>query len=108
MTWFRCPHLRVDVELTDERESHVAGQHPDLLPQYRDRLATVLSDPDEVRRSGRLGNTWLFSHWFDDVRGGKHIVVVVALDPPPATRGWVVTAYIARRLSGGILEWTRS
>ena len=108
MIWFPCPYLGVDVELTDAREAHIAGRHPDLLPELRERRATVLGDPDEVRRSSRLGSARLFSHWCDDVRGGKHIVMVVHLDPPPTSRAWVVTAYVARRLSGGILEWTRS
>jgi hypothetical protein len=49
-----CPYLHGDVELTEERERHIRERHPDLLPKYRDGIAEVLSDPDEVRRSARL------------------------------------------------------
>jgi hypothetical protein len=61
-----------------------------------------------VRRSQRFGNARLFSRWFEEVRGGKHVVVVVVSDAAPAKRRWVVTAYIARRLAQGEPEWTRS
>jgi len=103
-----CPYLGGEVELTDERESHIAEQHPDLLPAYRDKIAETLADPDQIRRSPRFGSARLFARWFDDVRSGKHVVVVVVSDPAPAARHWVITAYIARKLAGGITEWARS
>ena len=62
---FACPLLHGEVELTDERERHIAERHPDLLPLHRDRLALTLSDPDEVRRSARFGDARLFSRWYD-------------------------------------------
>jgi len=31
---FDCPYLKGEVELTDEREAHIAHAHPDLLPEY--------------------------------------------------------------------------
>ncbi len=107
MTRFPCPHLGADVELTDERESHIRDKHPELLPAYRDYLIQTLSDPDEIRRDPRFPNSLLFSHWFPDLKGGKFIVVVVVADPPPADRYWIVTAYVARQLSGGTVTWKR-
>src|SRR5437016_3889561 len=104
MTHFQCPYLQSVVELTDERENHIAEQHPDLLPQHRDQLAETLADPDQVRRSARFNNARLFTRWFDQVGGGKHIVVVVVADAAPAKRHWVVTAYIARKLVEGVTE----
>jgi len=50
----------------------------------------------------------LFSRWFDAVRGGKHVVVVVVLDDRPHGRNWIVTAYISRRLAEGEVEWKRN
>ncbi len=108
MTRFPCPYLGGEVELTAERERHIAAHHPDLLPDYRDCLADVLADPDQVRRSVRLHNARLFSRWFPTVRGGKHVVVVVVSDVYPAIRHWMITAYITRRLAKGAIEWTRS
>lgn len=102
-----CPYLKTEVELTDERESHIRDKHPDLLPQYREFLVQTLADPDEVRRDTRFPNSLLFSHWFSGVKGGKFVVVVVVADPPPTDRYWIVTAYVARQLSGGTVTWTR-
>jgi len=49
----------------------------------------------------------LFSKWYSDIRQGRHIVVVVERTTTPK-RYWVVTAYIARRLATGEIEWQRS
>lgn len=108
MALFSCPYLQGEVELTDERESHIAEQHPDLLPGYRDKVAETLADPDQIRRGARFNNARLFTRWFDNVRDGKHVVVVVVTDAAPNERYWIVTAYIARKLAGGVIEWTRS
>ena len=94
---FPCPYLKTHVELTEERETHIREKHPELLPQYRHHIDRTLADPDEVRRDTR----------FPDVKGGKFVVVVVVADPPPAGRHWIVTAYVARQLSGGIVTWIR-
>ena len=107
MSFFSCPYLGEAVELTTERERHITENHPDLLPQHRSRVAETLAEPDQVRRSGRFASARLFARWFDALRGGKHVVVVVVTDPSPARRSWIVTAYLARRLSGGAIEWTR-
>jgi hypothetical protein len=107
MAYFPCPYLGGSVELTPEREAHIAERHPDLLPDYRDKISLTLAAPDEVRRSDRSGVTRTFARWFDDVRGGKHIVIAVVSELEPE-RHWIITAYIARRLSGGTTEWKRS
>lgn len=105
MTRFRCPYLGNDVELTDERERHIAECHPDILPEYQDQIAATLVDPDRVRCSSWLPNAKMFSRWFDQVRSGKHVVVVVMSDK---ARNWIITAYLSRKLKGGELEWNRS
>jgi hypothetical protein len=94
--------------LTPERERHIAERHPDLLPGYRDHVARTLADPDQVRTSRRFGNAKLFSRWYSDVRSGKHVVVVVVSDPGPGERHWIITAYLARKLAEGGVEWKRS
>ena len=101
-----CPYLEADVELSAERESHIRERHPELLPLFRDPLIRTLCDPDEVRSSARLGKARLFSRWFDSIKGGKHVVVVVVSEH--SGRHWVVTAYLARRLAEGVVEWKRS
>jgi len=39
---FSCPYLSGEVELRDERERHIAENHPDLLPEHRDRTRRLL------------------------------------------------------------------
>ena len=107
MTAFQCPYLNAVVEFSSEREQHVSERHPDLLPGYRDRIVETLADPDEVRRSRRFVNARLFTQWYDDVRGGKHVVVVV-VSAADQGRHWLITAYIARRIAEGDVEWARS
>ena len=48
MATFACPYLGGEVQLTEEREKHIAENHPDLLPEHRDKIAGTLADPDEV------------------------------------------------------------
>jgi hypothetical protein len=107
MTHFPCPYLNAQIELTSERERHIAKRHPDLLPEYRQHIADTLVKPDQIRRSARFANARLFSRWFESVRGGKYVVVVVVSESAPRTRHWIVTAYIARRLAQGEIEWKR-
>jgi hypothetical protein len=108
MTHFQCPYLKSIVELTDERERHITYRHPDLLPEHRARLADVLADPDQIRRSTRFADARSFSRWFDNLRGGKHVVVVVVGDTSRSSRHWIITAYIARRLAEEDIEWQRN
>ncbi len=107
ITRLSCPYLTGEVELTEEREQHIAPHHPDLLPEYRDRLAETLADPDRVRLSSDSDGARIFSRWYASTSGGKHIVVVVVTDDARSNRSWVVTAYITRKLTGGVTEWTR-
>jgi len=66
-----------------------------------------LSEPDEVRRSKRVSNARLFSRWFGDIMGGKHVVVVV-ISEAHAIRHWVITAYLVRKFGQGDVEWKRN
>lgn len=108
MSRFPCPYVKGEVELTAEREGHIAARHPDLLPEHRERVAETLADPDQVRRSARFGNARLFSRWYTDVKRGKYVVVVVVSEPDAASRHWIITAYLTRRLAEGEPEWKRS
>ena len=108
MAYFACPYLGIQVELTKEREQHIAERHPDLLPDHRHCMADTLADPDQVRRSTRFASARLFSRWFESLQGGKYVVVVVVSDTDPDDRQWIITAYVARRLAQGEIEWKRS
>ena len=108
MSHFNCPYLKGEVDLTDERAKHIAESHPDFLPEHMDKITVVLGDPDQIRRSKRFPNARLFTRWFDSIRGGKFVIVVVVSDNSPSTRHWVITGYIARKITEGDSEWKRS
>jgi hypothetical protein len=103
---FKCPYLGTTVECSEERERHIVERHPELRSRFQELLATTLRDPDEVRQSNLFPFAHLFSRWYTDVGKGKYVVVVVVGEP--GGRHWVVTAYIARKLSGGTPEWKRN
>jgi len=107
MAHFSCPYLQSTVELSNERERHITERHPDLLPGEQQRIADTLANPDQVRRSARFVNARLFTRWFDDLRGGKYVVIVVVSDYR-LNRHWIITAYMARRLAEGEIEWKRN
>jgi len=108
MHTFPCPYLKGQVEFADEREAHVAHNHPDLLPEHLTQIGQTLADPDQVRRSTRMSGARMFSRWFKDLRKGKYLVVVVVSEALPTERHWIVTAYITRRLVYGEVEWHKS
>jgi hypothetical protein len=108
MSQLFCPYLCSVVTLTEERERHIEERHPDLLPEHRHLISETLNDPDQVRRSVRFASARMFSRWYPVLRGGKHVVVIVVSDADSAGRHWVITAYMARKLAEGVLEWTRS
>ena len=104
---FPCPALDTTVECTAERLRHIAEHHPDLLPAHRDSIAATLADPDTVRASRRMPAARLLTRWFDDLRGGKFVVVIVVLPGSAESRAWLMTAYMARSLAPGDILWTR-
>jgi hypothetical protein len=105
---FPCPYLKGEVELADDRERHIAERHPELLPTHLVKIERTLADPDQIRHSGRFASARLFSRWFDDLLGGKHVVVVVLCSAASDSRNWIITAYIARSIAVGDVEWKRS
>jgi len=105
---FPCLYSKGEVELTDEREAHIAHTHPDLLPPYLTQIGQTLAAPDQVRRSIRMGAARMFCRWFEEVRTGKHVVVVVVSEVVPIERHWIITAYITRRLASGEVEWHKN
>ncbi|MCY7273004.1 MAG: hypothetical protein LH702_04455 [Phormidesmis sp. CAN_BIN44] len=107
MRLFGCPYINAEVELTDEREQHISETHPGTLPDYLEQLTETLAEPDQIRRSDRDPDAMLFSKWFDTIRTGRHLVVVVVRQIE-TERYWVITTYTARKITGGTVIWTRA
>lgn len=108
VTKFSCPYLNSEVELTREREQHIAENHPDLLPEHRSGIAETLADPDEVRRSLQVSSALLFSKRYEATLAGKSVVVVVMTGAQGNHRNWIITAYLTRRLVAGETEWKKN
>jgi len=103
-----CPQLGGFVEWTDERERHVTMRHPDLLPDHRPSVILTLQRPDQIQVSLREPQTLLVSRWFDDILGGKHLVVVVRRAMELEQRNTLLTAYLTRMLGKGVTIWRRT
>jgi len=108
MLLYPCPYLENNVEMTDERRTHIQTHHPDLIPEYESCIAKTLYDPDLIRTSSRYSNAKIFSKWFNSVKKGKYIVVVVVSDSYPHERHWIITSYISRKLSKGGILWKKT
>ncbi|MGK5086534.1 hypothetical protein WDW86_03155 [Bdellovibrionota bacterium FG-2] len=48
------------------------------------------------------------TRWFDAIKGGKFVIVVVVSDSTPETRHWIITGYVARKITKGEVEWKRN
>ncbi len=108
MKQYSCKYLNGVVELSGERFKHFAESHPDFLPDHENKIADVLGDPDQIRRSTRFPSARLFTRWFTGLKGGKFVVIVVVADSHPTDRHWIITGYIARKVKEGEIEWKRS
>ena len=104
METFQCPYLGGLVELTDEREQHIASRHTILLPGRMDYIAHALYDPDVVILKINTDNNLVFGRWFLEL--DKYTLVAVIRDVN--RRCWIVTAHVARRLPKGETLWRRN
>ena len=104
MELFDCPYLGGPVELTDEREAHIHERHGELLPVLYRLLRDTLEFPHIVQRSER--DTRIFSRWHTNLRNGKYAIIVVGTQDYPATRHYIITAYLSPDLRPGEIEWT--
>lgn len=105
--FFVCPYLGATGELSAERESHIEASHPGTLPTYLEQLTNTLGDLDQVRSSDRDPAALLFSKWFDSIRTRRYLVVVTVSDGA-SSRHWIITAYTARKLTGGETRWQKN
>lgn len=101
---FPCPYLNADVELRDDRIEHIQARHPGTWPNFESEIAQTLARPDLVRRSDYDPQTRLFSKWFQAIRTGRHLVIITVSETDPPHH-WIITAYTARKITGGTVEW---
>ena len=104
METFHCPYLGGPVELSDDRERHIANRHGDLLPDHLEYISGTLASPDLVLRRRPTDNDIQFYRWYYG-NWNKYMVVIVVSDP---ARNWIVTAYPSDRVRRGEVLWQRS
>jgi hypothetical protein len=92
------------VELTEERWRHIIAEHP-IMSEHREKLPSVLADPDYVKRSKRDEAVLLYYRYFTDILDGKFLLVVVKKG---AKRSFILTAYVTRSIMKGNTLWERS
>ena len=80
----------------------ILQKHPEAV-DFIDRIAQILVEPDEVRRSVRDERSVLYYRFEDVVLGGKWVVVVVKR----ADRNFVSTLYATDQIKSGDIIWTR-
>ncbi|HET7738691.1 MAG TPA: hypothetical protein VFK32_08980, partial [Tepidiformaceae bacterium] len=107
--WIESAYLGAFIELTDERLAHIVLRHPELAQLAPELIAVALERPDIVgTRSGSSVQTAFVLDAVPEFSRGMLVVVVVSSDDAGGTiRHWVITAYVARRLSNWTIEWRR-
>ncbi|MEB3160689.1 MAG: PBECR2 nuclease fold domain-containing protein [Synechocystis sp.] len=102
-----CQYLGEEVELSPERLQHIQERHPGTLPEYEQQLEETITNPDLIRRSEKDPSALIFSKWFTSIRTGRFLIAIVVAESD-STRFWIVTAYTARKITGGITVWTKT
>ena len=95
-----CTYFGCDVELTEERKIHIRTYHPDAY-SYLERFPDVLLNTEVIHRDYQP-NSFLFGKRYPDIFGGKYLVLVLIRD---RERTWVITAYVARKITTGTEIW---
>lgn len=90
------------IELTDERWSHIIREHPEV-ESHKERIQEVLSSPDYVKRSKRDAEVLLYYKYYDDIFGGKYLLVSVK----KGLRSFILTCYITDIIKRGETLWEK-
>jgi hypothetical protein len=85
----------VPVRLTEERWQHIADRHPELRDQ-RERILETVAEPDIIQQ-GDFGELLAGRYYSETPLTSKFLMV--AYREISSNDGFIVTAYLARRLS---------
>ena len=92
------------IRLSDERWAHIVVRHPEMIP-LRDEVLLTIGRPDLIQ-AGDIG-TLLAVRWLPTTPLTSKFCVVVYRETS-ADDGFVVTAYLTRRLATTrSVVWTR-
>lgn len=90
------------LHLDSAHQAHLLAEHPEIRP-YVDRLETVFSQPEWVKRSQYNFHVYLYYRFYPDVLGGKYLLGVANISPPAT----VLTAYVTDTIKQGALVWPK-
>jgi hypothetical protein len=90
--------LKRRIVLHDHAWAHVLKGHPEVGP-HRAALERAISNPTEIRHSASDMDCRLYAGPVP----GRRVNIVVVVD---VAKGVVKTAYLARKASGGVIEWS--
>lgn len=92
------------ISLDQARWKHVLG-HPEMRSQ-RYRIKQSLVDPDEIRKSERSSDIWLFYKLYAKTPvTQKFMLVIVKL---MNGEGFIVTAFFTDKMKKGDLVWKKN
>ena len=92
-----------EIVLTDSVKTTIFQNHPEV-GDFFDRVAGILSDPDEIRRSVRNVHVLLYYQYDAAILKGKWLVVVVK----QVDRNFVSTIYATDQIKSGEQVWKKS
>jgi len=49
----------------------------------------------------------MFCRWFESVKQGKYVIIVVISEGEIKNRHWIITSYISQKLTHGDIEWKK-
>ena len=96
-------YLGDEIELTDERWSHIIKEHPEVELHKRS-IGEVLNDPEYVKRSIRDREVLPYYRYYPNILVGKYLLIVVRKG---IKRSFILTCYIADEVRKGETLWER-
>jgi len=92
------------IRLTDERQQHIEGCHPEMSEQLN-RIKETLQEPDKIVRSRTDSEAELFYRFYPVTPvTRKYLCVVVKVLPEDA---FVITAYYTDAMKKGEVLWEK-
>lgn len=88
------------IRLTDERWKHVVNRHPEIK-SYIEKVKTTIKDPEILVSNPYHPYEKYYHHFFPRLK--NYIIVILEQQ-----KGFIITAYIARKIKKGKIEWKKN
>lgn len=88
-------HNNTPIRLTDERWQHIVQRHPEIAT-FQERILETVSQPSQIQE-GDYGTLMAIRFYAETPLTSKYLIVVYR--ETQSTDGFVLTAYLASKLS---------